>query len=106
MPGRAARPLRDLSLTCSRRLILAAIRSGQASYRALTGKIAGYRTVTDGNRHRARKSKSPSTFGHFGPKDTVSRIAPPSSLWQIPMLVPLVLPIRPLLLLGRPRSSA
>jgi len=43
---------------------------------ALTGKIAEYRTVTDRNRHRKRKSKSPSTFGHAGPKDTATRTAP------------------------------
>jgi len=75
---RAGQPVRyrDLSLTRSRRLILAAIRSGQASCKTLAGKIAGYRTVTDRNRHRARKSKSPSTFGHAGPNDTVTRIAP------------------------------
>jgi len=75
---RAGLPVRsrDLSLTRARRLILAAIRSGTASYQALTSKIAGCRTVTDRNRHRARKSKSPSTFGHAGPKDTATRIAP------------------------------
>jgi hypothetical protein len=75
---RAGQPVRyrDLSLTRSRRLILAAIRTGTAGYQALTRKIAGYRTVTDRNRHRARKSKSPSTFGHAGPKDTATRTAP------------------------------
>ena len=75
---RAGQPVRsrDLSLTRARRLILAAIRTGTAGYKALTGKIAGYRTVTDRNRHRARKSKSPSTFGHAGPRDTATRIAP------------------------------
>src|SRR5712692_2638591 len=76
-PRRAARPLpRPLSLTRARRLILAAIRSGRASYKALTRQIAGYRTVTGRDRHRARKSKSPSTFSHAGPKDTVTRTAP------------------------------
>ncbi|MGH9447197.1 MAG: hypothetical protein ACRD3O_15895, partial [Terriglobia bacterium] len=75
---RAGLPVRyrDLSLARARRLILAAIRAGQASYQALTGKIAEYRTVTDRNRHRTRKSKSPSTFGHAGRGDTVTRIAP------------------------------
>jgi len=75
---RAGQPARyrDLSLTRARRLILAAIRSGQAGYKALTRTIAGYRTVTDRDRHRARKSKSPSTFGHADPKDTITRIAP------------------------------
>jgi hypothetical protein len=67
---------RDLSLARARRLILAAIRAGTTSYTALTSRIAGHRTVTDRNRHRARKSKSPSTFGHASPKDTVTRIAP------------------------------
>ena len=60
----------------SRRLILAAIRAGKTSYTALTGKIGGYRVVTDRHRHRPRKSKSPSTFGHASRKDTVTRIAP------------------------------
>ena len=65
---RAGQPVRcrDLSLTRARRLILAAIRSGRASYKALTRQIAGYRTVTGRDRHRARKSKSPSTFSHAG----------------------------------------
>jgi hypothetical protein len=76
--GRAGQPVRsrDLSLARSRRLILAAIRSGKAPYRALTSQIAKYRTVTDRDRHRARKSKSPSTFSHAGPDDTATRIAP------------------------------
>jgi hypothetical protein len=75
---RAGQPVRcrDLSLTRARRLILAAIRSGQASYKALTSRIAGYRTVTDRDRHRARKSKSPSTFPHASVRDTVTRTAP------------------------------
>jgi hypothetical protein len=75
---RAGLPVRyrDLSLARARRLILAAVRTGNTSYQALTSRIAGYRTVTDRNRHRARKSKSPSTFGHASPKDTVTRIAP------------------------------
>jgi hypothetical protein len=75
---RAGLPVRyrDLSLARARRLILAAVRAGNASYQALTSRIAGYRTVTDRNRHRARKSKSPSTFGHASHKDTVTRIAP------------------------------
>jgi hypothetical protein len=75
---RAGQPVRsrDLSLARARRLILAAIRSGKTSYTALTSKIAECRTVTDRNRHRARKSKSPSSFPHAGPKDTVTRTAP------------------------------
>jgi hypothetical protein len=75
---RAGQPVRyrDLSLTRARRLILAAVRSGKTSYKALTSKIARFRAVTDRNRHRARKSKSPSAFDHAGPKDTVTRTAP------------------------------
>ncbi len=67
---------RDLSLARARRLILAAIRSGRASYKALTSQIARHRTVTGRDRHRSRKSKSPSTFGHAGPRDTATRTAP------------------------------
>jgi hypothetical protein len=75
---RAGQPVRsrDLSLARARRAILTAIRSGRAGYQALTSQIAKYRTVGDRNRHRARKSKSPSTFGHAGVKDTITRIAP------------------------------
>jgi hypothetical protein len=62
-------------MTRSRRLILAAIRTGKTSYQALTSKIAGYRVITDRNRHRPRKSKSPSAFGHASRKDTVTRTA-------------------------------
>ena len=72
--GQAVR-YRDLSLTRARRLILAAVRSGRASYKALTSQIARFRTVTDRNRHRARRSKSPSTFGHARPKETATRTA-------------------------------
>ncbi|HTQ90070.1 MAG TPA: hypothetical protein VMK84_11305, partial [Streptosporangiaceae bacterium] len=75
---RAGQPVRyrDLSLARARRLILAAIRSGKAGYKTLTSQIARFRAVVDRNRHRARKSKSPSTFGHAGPKDTITRTAP------------------------------
>ena len=75
---RAGQPVRcrDLSLTRARRLILAAIRAGRASYTALARQIARYRTVTGRDRRRARKSKSPSTFGHASPKNTVTRTAP------------------------------
>ncbi|MGH3123083.1 MAG: hypothetical protein ACRDND_18955 [Streptosporangiaceae bacterium] len=74
---RAGQPVRyrDLSLTRSRRLILAAIGSGTAGCQALASRIAAHRTVTDRNRHRGRKSKSPSTFGHASRNDTVTRIA-------------------------------
>jgi len=67
---------RDLSLARARRAILAAITAGQAGYRALTSQIAKYRTITDRDRHRPRKSKSPSTFPHASAEDTVTRIAP------------------------------
>jgi hypothetical protein len=73
--GQAVR-YRDLSLTRARRLILAAIRAGKTGYRTLTSQIARFRAVTDRNRHRARKSKSPSTFDHARPKDTVTRTVP------------------------------
>ena len=74
---RAGLPVRsrDLSLTRARRLILAAIRTGKTSYQAVTRQIAKHRVVTDRNRHRARKSKSPSTFPHAGPADRITRIA-------------------------------
>ena len=42
----------------------------------MTSEIAKCRTVVDRDRHRARKSKSPSSFAHAGAKDTVTRIAP------------------------------
>src|SRR6266568_923929 len=70
---------RDLSLTRARRLILAAIRSGRASYKALTSQIAKHRTVTGRDRHRPRKSKSPSTFPHPAPQDPDTPPPPPPS---------------------------
>jgi hypothetical protein len=73
--GQPVRP-RDLSHARARRAILAAIRSGRTGYKSLTGQIAKYRVITDRDRHRARKSKSPSAFPHAGVKDTVTRIAP------------------------------
>ncbi len=42
----------------------------------MTSEIAEYRNAVDRDRHRARKSKSPSSFAHAGAKDTVTRIAP------------------------------
>jgi hypothetical protein len=76
--ARAARPARcrDLSLTRARRLILAAIRSGNAGHQALTRQIGRFRNICDRGRHRPRKSKSPSAFPHAGLKDTVTRTAP------------------------------
>ena len=73
--GLAVRP-RDLSLARAVRAILSAIRLGHDRYQAVTSEIAEYRTVADRDRHRARKSKSPSSFGHAGAQDTVTRIAP------------------------------
>jgi hypothetical protein len=76
LAGKPVTP-RNMSMARSRRLILAAIRSGKTSYKTLTSRIAGYRVVTDRNRHRKRTSKSPSTFEHASAKNTVTRIAPP-----------------------------
>jgi len=42
----------------------------------VTSAIAGYRNVVDRDRHRPRKSKSPSHFPHASAKDTATRIAP------------------------------
>jgi hypothetical protein len=79
---RAGQPVRsrDLSLTRARRLILAGIRAGiragRTGYQALTREISRFRNICDRDRHRSRKSKSPSTFPHAGLKDTVTRTAP------------------------------
>ncbi len=73
--GLAVRP-RDLSFARAVRSVLSAIRLGHACYKAVTSEIAEYRNVADRNRHRARKSKSPSSFAHAGPADAVTRIAP------------------------------
>jgi hypothetical protein len=67
---------RDLSFARAVRAVLSAIRLGHARYQAVTSEIGNYRNVVDRNRHRARKSKSPSSFAHAGPADTVTRIAP------------------------------
>jgi hypothetical protein len=73
--GRPARP-RDLSHARAVRAVLSAIRLGSACYQAVTSGIGRYRNTVDRDRHRARKSKSPSTFAHAGVKDTATRIAP------------------------------
>jgi hypothetical protein len=75
---RAGLPVRyrDLSLTRARRAILAAIRTGKTGYQALTREISKFPNVCDRDRHRPRKSKSPSTFPHAALEDTVTRIAP------------------------------
>ena len=73
--GLEVRP-RDLSFARAVRAVLSAIRLGHACYQAVTSEIAGYRNVVGRDRHRARKSKSPSPFAHAGPADTATRIAP------------------------------
>jgi hypothetical protein len=73
--GQPVRP-REISHALTRRAVLAAIRAGRTGYETLTREIGKYRTVVDRNRHRARKSKSPSSFGHASQKDIITRIAP------------------------------
>lgn len=73
--GLQVRP-RDLSFARALRTALSAIRLGHDRFQAVTRDIAGYRNVVDRDRHRARKSKSPSSFPHATAKDTVTRIAP------------------------------
>jgi len=67
---------RDLSFARALRAVLSAIRLGHGCCQAVTSEIAGYRNTVDRDRHRARKSKSPSHFPHASAKDTVTRIAP------------------------------
>jgi hypothetical protein len=73
--GLPVRP-RDLSQARAVRAVLSAILLGRHYYQAVTSQIAGYRNTVDRSRHRARKSKSPSSFAHAGPGDTATRIAP------------------------------
>ena len=73
--GLAIRP-RDLSHARAVRAILSAVRLGHDSYQAVTSEIAKCRNIVDRDRHRARKSKSPSAFPHATAKDTATRIAP------------------------------
>jgi hypothetical protein len=73
--GLTIRP-RDLSFARALRAVLSAIRLGRDCYQLVTSEIAGYRNTVDRDRHRARKSKSPSHFPHAAAKDTVTRIAP------------------------------
>ena len=42
----------------------------------MTSEIGQHRNIVDRGRHRARKSKSPSSFAHATAKDTGTRIAP------------------------------
>ena len=73
--GLTVRP-RDLSFARAVRAVLSAIRLGHDCYQAVTREIGQYRNTLDRDRHRARKSKSPSSFAHAGPADSVTRIAP------------------------------
>jgi hypothetical protein len=73
--GLPVRP-RDLSFARALRAVLSAIRIGNTCYQAVTSEIGKYRNVAGRDRHRARKSKSPSSFAHATPKDTATRIAP------------------------------
>jgi hypothetical protein len=73
--GQPVRP-RDVSHARTRRAVIAAIRAGRICYEALTRAIGKHRNTVDRNRHRTRKSKSPSSFDHASAKDTATRIAP------------------------------
>jgi hypothetical protein len=73
--GHQVRP-RDLSFARALRAVLSAIRLGRDCYQAVTSEIAAHRTVVDRDRHRARKSRSPSSFPHASTADTATRIAP------------------------------
>jgi hypothetical protein len=73
--GLPVRP-RDLSFARAVRAVLSAIRLGHDCYQAVTSETGQYRNTLDRDRHRARKSKSPSSFAHAGPAGTVTRIAP------------------------------
>jgi hypothetical protein len=74
---RAGQPVwpREIPFTATRRAVIAAIRLGKTGYTALTSTLGKLRTVVDRNRHRARKAKCPSTFGHASRADTATRIA-------------------------------
>ena len=54
--GKPVRP-REISHSRARRAVIA-IRAGRTGYEKLTRELGKYRTSTDRNRHRARKSKS------------------------------------------------
>jgi hypothetical protein len=73
--GLPVRP-RDLSFARAVRAALSAIRLGNGCFQAVTSEIGRHRAVVDRDRHRDRKSKSPSSFAHAGLADTVTRIAP------------------------------
>jgi hypothetical protein len=75
---RAGLPVRPRDLSCARavRAVLSAIRLGNDCYHAVTGEIGKHRNIVDRDRHRPRKSKSPSSFAHATARDTATRIAP------------------------------
>ena len=73
--GLAVRP-RDLSCARAVRAVLTAIRLGHDCYQAVTSEIGKHRNIVDRDRHRPRKSKSPSCFAHATARDTATRIAP------------------------------
>jgi len=75
---RAGMPVqaREISHRRTRRAVTAAIRAGKTSCTALARELAKYRTVTDRNRHRARKAKCASTFPRAGRGGTATRTAP------------------------------
>ena len=73
--GLAVRP-RDLSCARAVQAVLTAIRLGHDCYQAVTSEIGKHRNIVDRDRHRPRKSKSPSCFAHATARDTATRIAP------------------------------
>jgi len=73
--GLGVRP-RDLSCAQAVRAVLTAIRLGRDCYQAVTSEIGKHRNIVDRDRHRPRKSKSPSSFAHATARDTTTRITP------------------------------
>jgi len=75
---RAGQPVqpREIPFTAARRAVLVAVRLGRAAYAALTSALGTLRTIVDRNRHRARKAKCPSAFGHASGAGTATRTAP------------------------------
>jgi hypothetical protein len=73
--GQPVRP-RDLSHRAGRRIIVRAIEAGLAGLDAVTSEIAKHRVVTGRDRHRTRKSKSPSRFPRGTRKSLITRTAP------------------------------
>ena len=73
---RAGQPVhpREISFTAARRAVIAAVRHGAASYALLARALGRCRTVTDRNRHRARKAKARPAFPGAD-RDTATRTA-------------------------------